>query len=365
MKLRPSPLVLAVVVSAAAHAQIVTLRVENQPLKEVLQSLERQTGWRLDIVGAIDPLADRLVSVTADELPLKEVLDDICEQAGARWRRVQANLVWIQDGPDLSEPPEVEVEGFRIRIKQIRIADDAHFTSTEGGVTTRNYLQITFEVEAPTDEAADVLFGLHPGAEVVDDTGKVLAPQNPDYAPNQNPVHRFPSPDRFAVSPLFAQPAENATSLRSIAGELTVYQDQQVVRAEFDWKDEEQIVEVDGLAITLAKLSLNPQPGALQGSLNFRLEGLPPAPDMRTGTLGCRVKLEMPNGVTLVVPRGGGGSGWVNDGILRGLYSTSFSFQGEWPAPERIVFEWPLPGGTLVGLPYRFENVPLPQRPGR
>jgi hypothetical protein len=360
-------LVVLAALGTPACAQIVTLHVQDQPLSEVLQSLELQTGWELHITGAVDPLRGQPITLTLDDVPVKQALDAICEQANAHWQRVNADMVWIQEGPDLSQEPEVEVGGFRVRILSIHIADDEDFRSLDGAIQTRNYLRIDFEVEAPTDDAADALFGLHPGPLVVDDTGRVLAPEQTDYMPRQMRPANFPCPDRFQAALSFAQPAPTATALRQIEGELTVYEKPEVLRAEFPWADKEQSVEVEGLTFTLGKPNFTPQPDRTRGYLSFTFRGLPPDPDLfRTAfPQQCRAKLELPSGATIVASSGGGGGGMSGDGTVQGSYQLSFSLPPDSPEPKRVVFEMPLPTGALVGVPYRFANIPLPQRPAR
>jgi len=69
-----------------AHQQIVTLHVRNEPLRNVLRSLERQTWKKIRAESSLDAR----ITLNVTDKPLSYVLDLIGEQSGARWTTLHA-----------------------------------------------------------------------------------------------------------------------------------------------------------------------------------------------------------------------------------------------------------------------------------
>lgn len=69
-----------------AHRDLVSLDVQNEPVREVIGSLERQT-W--DTIYCDANLTSRITLKVYDQ-PLCSVLNLVADQAGARWQRVFA-----------------------------------------------------------------------------------------------------------------------------------------------------------------------------------------------------------------------------------------------------------------------------------
>ena len=69
-----------------AHHHLVTLRVRNAPVAEVVRSLERQTWERI----RFDKKMGAKITLNAKDAPLEEVLDMVADQAGARWQKTFA-----------------------------------------------------------------------------------------------------------------------------------------------------------------------------------------------------------------------------------------------------------------------------------
>ena len=69
-----------------SHHGIVSLKVRNAPVAEVIRSLERQTGQKI----SMDRKLDGLVTLNMKNQPLAKVLDRVAEQSGASWRTVHA-----------------------------------------------------------------------------------------------------------------------------------------------------------------------------------------------------------------------------------------------------------------------------------
>src|SRR5437660_4065542 len=69
-----------------AHNHLVTLKVRNAPLVEVIRKLEQKAGERI----RLDPNLDGKVTLDVKNMPLGKVLDLVSEQAGARWGKTYA-----------------------------------------------------------------------------------------------------------------------------------------------------------------------------------------------------------------------------------------------------------------------------------
>jgi hypothetical protein len=69
-----------------AHRNLVTLRVRNTPLAEVIRKIEHQTWEHI----SLDPKLNGLVTLNVRNKPLADVLDRIGQQCGARWTTVYA-----------------------------------------------------------------------------------------------------------------------------------------------------------------------------------------------------------------------------------------------------------------------------------
>jgi hypothetical protein len=95
MKTRHIGLVLAAVAVAGiwfgrlawrAHHNLVTLRVRNMPLAEVVSSLERQTWEKI----RFDKSLGARITLNVQDAPLASVLDLVADKAGARWQKTFA-----------------------------------------------------------------------------------------------------------------------------------------------------------------------------------------------------------------------------------------------------------------------------------
>jgi hypothetical protein len=69
-----------------AHKKLVTLRVRNAPLAEVIQRIESQVHETI----RFDQKLDARITLDVKNRPLAEVLDLVSEQAGARWGKTYA-----------------------------------------------------------------------------------------------------------------------------------------------------------------------------------------------------------------------------------------------------------------------------------
>ena len=69
-----------------AHHNLVTLRVRNASLADVVRKIERQTWEKV----SVDKKLDALITLNVKNRPLAEVLDRVAQQSGARWSTVHA-----------------------------------------------------------------------------------------------------------------------------------------------------------------------------------------------------------------------------------------------------------------------------------
>src|SRR5207249_9670632 len=74
------------------HHNLVTLRVRNAPLLDVVHELERQTKEKV----RLDQKLDAKVTIDVKDMPLSNVLDLVADQSGARWGKTYA--VYENDG---------------------------------------------------------------------------------------------------------------------------------------------------------------------------------------------------------------------------------------------------------------------------
>ena len=340
----------------SVRAQQVTVDLREATIQDVAAALAEQTGWRFQFVGSRKPAPEEVVlaEFKAEDRPLKEVLREACERTGYRFRRVQRELFWLDQGEFEESPYLAEADGYRVCVEQVSLnAGSAVLDFTRG--PRQEYhsppsLGVQISVEAPTDAAAERIYGLD-DVTVTDDTGRVskVPPERQQFLLRQ--LRFFPTPDKADLNSSFDRPPEDATRIEALEGVLLLYRNMEVLDYRFDdLTADKPVVQNGGLEVTLFGVRVSD--GTCQVNIGGRVMEAVPEPDPDEWGL-ARFLLEGKDGSTCETQV------WQ----LRPSPSTSYSFGiPEGMEPAAIIYRVTRRRYPDHELPFRIEDIPLPGR---
>ena len=242
--IKASPLAVSLLLAAswAVGAQTVTVDLEQATIQDVARALEEQTGFKLTFVGNRKRPEEeiRIPVFKVEGRPVKEVLRAACEQTGYRYRRVQEELFWLEQGSFEESPCRTQAAGYVVAVERLSATGESKGLDFSRGAASPSSapqrLDVSLAVEAPTDEAAQLIYGFKDWR-LADNTGRqvgIPAAWEQWMQIQSQRLQFFPAPDRAEVQVSFDPPAPGATSIASLRGTLVLYQQAQLLEFRFD-----------------------------------------------------------------------------------------------------------------------------------
>ncbi len=345
----------ALCVGGQVRAQTVSVDLKNATIQDITKAFGEQTGFRFQFTGGQRPaeLETHLPEFRVDQRPLKEALREACERTGYRFRRVQGDLFWLDQGPFEESPYRTQAAGYALDVERLYLRGASRSLEFSQGTAQPNTqkagLDVTLRIEAPTDDAAQLIYGLKDVRET-DDTGKAAATAS-DQAQREmlaRQLQFFPTPDWTEVHLTFDSPAAGAKAIKALEGTLVLYQQAETLEFRFD-----------DLAAKDVKLQ--------KGGLEVGLQGVSVAGNGCTVNLTSRVLGAVPEpqpdewgrAVIIIVAKDGRRS--TSENRFYASNSTSYGMScPEGFEPASVVFQVVRRHQPTREEPFVIRNIPLP-----
>ncbi|MFQ5809435.1 MAG: hypothetical protein ACE5JM_07440 [Armatimonadota bacterium] len=361
---------LAVLASAAATAQNVTVDADGTPLSQVLQRLEQEADVEFRAAGEGPPgLFARLVSYQAQDVPVGRAVREMCRTLGLDTRRYIAAGRRVFElrlmDPGEVYPPEVQAGPYLVRLTSVTESRSARlrFRGTTEPLTTSHGLRLRLVAEADTEEDAQALLAFDTALAATDDTGKRLESSGRKLRDSQLDGPPMPWSCRMSTLCSVAAPAKDAAALTSISGALIVAAKVTPLRFEFDATEQGASVTKEGYTVTLASLSAS-RTGV--GQIELALARSPDRaatdrePFLRAYGAG-RLVVPLSDGRALYLPANTVRP-WRSD-ENKGRMTCGMPVLAPGVQPVKVVYSLFVRSQEIKTIPFRFETVPLPQLP--
>jgi hypothetical protein len=352
-------------VEAALAPKRVTLKAQEQPLRQVLDALQEQSGYKIDVLGA---MPDRKLSLDVADVTFWQALDAVAEDAGLV---LEINQGFVDGRVRLraadSFAPFVHHSGpFRVsadNLQQLRSLPLGRVPRGTGA--PRRSETLTLEMTVSTEPRLPLLGVGEPQLLAAYDTERnsMLPPANQPAQGIENPLAnrgkwnsgRFGSRSTSITTQFtLARPSEKATSIRSVRGIVPVA----VLLEQKPTLVADKILEARGKKAEVGKTTIVIESVTEQPNKTYQVQLSVTAEDPEPGwanSLYQRFELQDAKGKAY----NHHGAGWGNNGNNVRL-TLNFGSPGNAgaEAPEKLVFQaW-----TTMQYPLEFEfkDVPLP-----